>query len=64
MYDFLCKANHPDGEQIVHYTRQFKCPNDGTVWTDTWCADCNDRCPTCNAEITPERVIHEEVIAA
>ena len=49
----LCLAHHPAEEGITFYTRDFLCPRCGTEWEDVWCADCNDKCPTCNAEIEP-----------
>jgi len=35
------------------FRNDYRCPNDGHVWSDVWTATCNDRCPECNAEITP-----------
>lgn len=31
----------------------YECPRDGTRWADEWSCTCDDRCPTCNASITP-----------
>jgi hypothetical protein len=45
-------------EQFINY---YRCPNDGTEWADVWTCCCNDRCPTCDAEIEPYKsddVIH------
>jgi hypothetical protein len=36
------------------FIRNFVCSNCGTEWRDLWCADCNDHCPTCGAEIEPQ----------
>ena len=36
-----------------HY-RHADCPEEpGIEWQDTWDCMCNDRCPSCNAEIEP-----------
>jgi hypothetical protein len=35
------------------FENHYECPNDGTCWVDVWSCACNDRCPTCNAEIEP-----------
>lgn len=51
----------PDGEQLqgpdgsVSFLKFYRCPVDGTHWTDNWSAICNDRCPTCGIEIEPYR---------
>jgi len=42
----------PETEPI-RFRNHYRCPNDGTEWTDEWSCQCNDRCPTCNAEIEP-----------
>lgn len=59
----MCGSDHAAAEGITEFTRQFKCPDDGTEWEDVWCADCNDKCPQCNKEIEPasteDRVIVE-----
>jgi hypothetical protein len=31
----------------------YQCPFDGANWADDWSCACNDRCPTCRAEIEP-----------
>ena len=33
------------------FRNYYRCPNDGTEWQDKWSCMCNDRCPSCNAEI-------------
>ena len=50
----LCKEHHPADEGIVLYVREFVCSDCGAEWSDLWCADCNDRCPNCDAENEPE----------
>ncbi len=35
------------------FRNYYRCPNDGSVWQDTWSCMCNDKCPVCNAEIEP-----------
>jgi hypothetical protein len=50
----LCDDFHPADEGIVLFIRNFVCSNCGTEWRDLWCADCNDHCPTCGAEIEPQ----------
>jgi hypothetical protein len=35
------------------FRNYYRCPNDGTMWKDEWSCMCNDRCPTCGAEIEP-----------
>jgi hypothetical protein len=38
---------------MIHRTL-LRCSECGTEWDDEWDCLCNDRCPTCNAETTPE----------
>jgi hypothetical protein len=43
------------------YVNYYRCPDDGTEWADVWTCCCDDRCPTCDAEIVPyksEEVMH------
>lgn len=40
-------------EDEERYTNHYLCPNDNTRWDDDWSCMCNDRCPTCDAEIEP-----------
>ena len=63
LFCFTCQSEHPASEGITVFTRQFECEC-GESWEDTWCSDCNDRCPGCNAECEPEEVIEETVIVA
>ena len=37
----------------VTFRNYYRCPNDGATWHDDWSCRCNDRCPTCRAEIEP-----------
>ncbi len=39
--------------EIMRFLNYYRCPHDGTQWHDTWTCQCNDRCPTCDAEIEP-----------
>jgi hypothetical protein len=42
--------------QYLNYYQHEDCPEQpGVAWTDQWSCMCNDRCPACNAEITPFR---------
>jgi hypothetical protein len=38
---------------VAKYTNFYRCSECGTEWQDEWDCTCNDRCPTCNAEIEP-----------
>ena len=40
------------------FRKHHTCPC-GTDWWDEWDCLCNDRCPTCDAEIEPDR--HEAI---
>ena len=35
------------------FLNYYRCPEDGTHWTDNWSATCNDKCPKCGLEIEP-----------
>src|ERR1700683_4165050 len=35
------------------FLNRYRCPNDDTEWEDRWSCQCNDKCPTCGAEIEP-----------
>jgi hypothetical protein len=40
--------------QWLNYYHHLDCPvQPGIEWTDQWDCQCNDRCPACNAEMTP-----------
>jgi len=41
-------------KQFINY---YRCPNDGKKWVDVWSCCCNDRCPTCRAEIEPYKSV-------
>jgi hypothetical protein len=43
------------------FRKHHTCPR-GTDWWDEWDCLCNDRCPTCDAEIEPEE--HEAIQGA
>jgi hypothetical protein len=40
-------------EWVTPYTRHFECPC-GETWADTWCCDCDDRCPSCDTSCSPQ----------
>jgi len=48
---FLDEAFMADEE--IRFINHYRCPDDGTEWTDRWSCACNDKCPTCNKEIEP-----------
>jgi len=35
------------------FRNYYRCPYDGASWTAEWSCKCNDRCPSCRAEIEP-----------
>ncbi|OAI24207.1 hypothetical protein A1356_16105 [Methylomonas koyamae] len=43
----------------ILYLNQYRCPYCQIQWDDEWNCACNDRCPSCNAEISP---YHSEVL--
>lgn len=49
------RFNLPTSDTPRLYRNHYRCPDDGTEWTDEWDCMCNDKCPTCNAEIEPYR---------
>ncbi len=38
---------------MAWYLKHYECDQCGCTWTDEWSCACNDRCPSCNAEIEP-----------
>jgi hypothetical protein len=42
------------------FRKHHTCPC-GSAWWDEWDCICNDRCPTCDAEIEPDE--HEAVVS-
>jgi len=44
---------------MTWFRKHHSCPC-GTDWWDEWCSLCNDRCPTCDAEIEPDDVVEIE----
>ena len=40
---------------MLQYINYYECPRDETRWEEIWECKCNDRCPTCNSEVTPYR---------
>lgn len=45
---------------ISHYEcsgdLEYRTQHEPEEWDDTWCCACNDKCPSCNAEIEPYKV--------
>lgn len=39
--------------KVRWYRKYYVCPRCAAEWTDEWSCLCNDRCPTCDLEITP-----------
>ena len=37
----------------ILFRNSYECSVCGTMWTDDWSCQCDDRCPRCNAEIEP-----------
>lgn len=37
----------------LKYLNHYECDRCGAQWSDAWDCTCNDRCPSCNAEIEP-----------
>jgi hypothetical protein len=42
-----------DQDEEIRFINHYRCPDDGTEWSDEWSCTCNDKCPTCNKEIEP-----------
>jgi len=40
-------------EKPFTHRNYYRCPHDDSEWIDEWSCACNDRCPTCRAEIEP-----------
>jgi hypothetical protein len=51
--DLKTADDKPEPEDESRYTNSYLCPNDQTRWDDDWSCMCNDRCPSCDAEIEP-----------
>jgi hypothetical protein len=47
-------------EKPLTHRNYYRCPHDDAEWRDEWSCSCNDRCPTCRAEIEP--YLTEDVI--
>jgi hypothetical protein len=41
-------------EELTWFRNEYVCLECDTNWADEWSCQCNDRCPTCNAETEPE----------
>lgn len=44
------------------FENTYRCVRCGAEWSDVWCAMCDDRCPSCDTEMTPttSRSLHED----
>jgi hypothetical protein len=47
------KDSDEDQAEEIRFINYYRCPDDGTEWTDRWSCACNDRCPTSDKEIEP-----------
>ena len=47
------EVSDEDQAEEIRFINHYRCPDDGTEWTDHWSCACNDRCPTCDKEIEP-----------
>jgi len=56
------QAKHPDHPQDdsgwpIIWRKHYRCTAScGEKWSDDWSCQCNDKCPSCNAEIEPHDV--------
>lgn len=39
--------------EVTELTNHYECDRCGTSWEDTWCASCDDDCPSCGATTSP-----------
>ncbi len=46
-------ANAPDADTGSLFVNHYHCEACDIEWDDEWSCACNDRCPSCNAEIEP-----------
>jgi hypothetical protein len=42
-----------DAKEVNRFRNHYRCPDDGTEWSDDWSCRCNDKCPKCGKEIEP-----------
>ena len=47
--------NEPPQRETRLFRNYYNCSSCGEDWTDEWSCRCNDKCPSCNAEIEPYR---------
>ena len=57
----MCGDRHSRDVGITIFIRHFTCSECGTLWKDSWCADCNDRCPTCKVETEPDQLAGDSI---
>lgn len=53
VFSTVSEAPSDDLDSPSQFVNYYRCPNDGTGWSDIWTATCNDRCPACGREIEP-----------
>lgn len=46
---------------VERLTNRYVCEVDGE-WTDEWCCACDDECPTCGKDYSPEASVVEETV--
>jgi hypothetical protein len=51
--DGTFEARDEDQTEEIRFRNHYRCPDDGTEWSDEWSCTCNDKCPKCNKEIEP-----------
>lgn len=42
----------PEVIEVVTWRNHYECPC-GEAWTDRWCCQCDDECPSCGADCSP-----------
>ena len=40
-------------QKAFKFRNYYRCPNDGTTWSDDWSCKCDDKCQVCGAAIEP-----------
>ena len=59
-------GNSHSGDEPIVFRNYYRCEDDGTEWSDDWSSKCNDRCPTCDTELSPyysQEIDNSRVIA-
>ncbi len=52
-FDESGRDSDEDRAEEIRFINHYRCPDDGTEWTDCWSCAGNDKCPRCNKEIEP-----------